>query len=64
MRRVRSDETSTPYLDALAGRIADFRTVLIRDAGHFIMDEAETAVNDSIAEFVTDVALRSAGADR
>jgi pimeloyl-ACP methyl ester carboxylesterase len=64
MRRVRSDETSTPYLDALAGRIADFRAVLIRDAGHFIMDEAETAVNDSIAEFVTDVALRSAGADR
>jgi pimeloyl-ACP methyl ester carboxylesterase len=64
MRRVRGDETSTPYLDALSGRIADFRTVLIRDSGHFIMDEAETAVNDSIAEFVTDVALRSARAER
>jgi pimeloyl-ACP methyl ester carboxylesterase len=64
MRRVRSDETSTPYLDALAGRIADFQAVLIRDAGHFIMDEAEAVVNDSIAEFVTNVAIRSAGAER
>ncbi|GHE46839.1 hypothetical protein GCM10017771_67680 [Streptomyces capitiformicae] len=64
MRRVRSDETSTPYLDDLAGRIADFRAVLIRDAGHFIMDEAEAVVNDSIAKFVTNVALRSAGVER
>ncbi|WP_051814934.1 alpha/beta hydrolase [Streptomyces iakyrus] len=64
MRHVRSDETSTPYLDDLAGRIANFRSVLVRDAGHFIMDEAEAVVNDSIAEFVTKVAIRSAGAER